>query len=104
MARLNAAEGMSARCLELAVLTAARTTEALTAEWSEFDLEAGTWTIPAKKMKAGELHVVHLSKRAREVVAGQLGVHRNLFPSFVKPQQPMSNMALVAALDRLGWS
>lgn len=103
MARLAQAEGVSARCLEFAVLTAARTSEALTAEWSEFDLEQGTWTIPAEKMKSSELHVVHLSKRARELVAGQTGLNRNyLFPSFVKPQHPMSNMALLATLDRLG--
>jgi integrase len=101
--QLRAAEGVSARCLEFAILTAARTSEALTAEWSEFDLEAGTWTIPAAKMKAAELHVVHLSPRARELVAMQTGLDGcYLFPSFVKPQSPMSNMALLATLDRLG--
>jgi integrase len=103
MAKLREAEGVSARCLEFAVLTAARTSEALTAQWSEFDLEAGTWTIPAAKMKADELHVVHLSKRARELVAGLVGLDQVLlFPSFVKPGKPMSNMALLATLDRLG--
>jgi integrase len=102
MVKLRQAEGVSARCLEFAVLTAARTSEALTAQWSEFDLEIGTWTIPAAKMKAGELHVVHLSKRARELVAGQLGLDQFLlFPSFVKPGKPMSNMALLATLDRM---
>jgi integrase len=103
MVSLRQAEGVSARALEFALLTAARTNEVLGAEWSEFDLEAGTWTISAEKMKAGELHLVHLSKRARELVAGQIGLHeRLLFPSFVKTGKPMSNMALLATLDRLG--
>lgn len=103
MRRLRQAEGASARCLEFAMLTASRTAEALTASWSEFDLEAGTWTIPAGKMKARETHIVHLSARAREVVTGQIGNDRALlFPSFVKHGQPMSNMALLATLDRLG--
>jgi integrase len=103
MQRLRSAEGVSARCLEFAVLTAARTSEALTAEWRELDLEAGTWTIPAEKMKASELHVVSLSTAARALVAAQIGRdQRYLFPSFVKPRSPMSNMALLATLDRLG--
>lgn len=38
MVKLRQAEEVSARCLEFAVLTAARTSEALTAQWSEFDL------------------------------------------------------------------
>ena len=102
MAQIRAAEGISARCLELALLTAARTSEALLAEWPEFDLEQGTWVVPAEKMKAGEAHVVHLSKRARELVAGQVGLDRRyLFPSPMKPGRPMSNMALLATLDRL---
>jgi integrase len=105
MAKVREAEGISARCLEFALLTAARTTEALTAEWSEFNMEEGIWIVPAGKMKAGEEHVVHLSKRARELVAGQVGVDRfgvYLFPSVMKPGRRMSNMALLAALDRLG--
>lgn len=103
MAKVRAADGISARCLEFALLTAARTTEALTAEWSEFDLTEGTWIIPAGKMKADEEHVVHLSKQARELIAGQIGLDQVfVFPSVMKPRQPMSNMALLTALDRLG--
>lgn len=103
MEMLRAEQGVSPRCLEFALLTAARTAEALTASWSEFDLDAGVWTVPAAKMKADEEHVVHLSKRAREVVAAQVGLDPvYLFPSFAKPGHPMSNMALLATLDRMG--
>src|SRR6266436_3911982 len=41
--------------------SAARTSEALTAQWTEFDRQARTWTIPAAKMKCRERHVVYLN-------------------------------------------
>ena len=103
MARLRAAQGIAARCLEFAVMTAARTSEALLAQWSEFNLEAGLWIVPAERMKGGEAHTVHLSPQAVEVVRGQIGLHtRYLFPSVMKQDAALSNMAMLAVLDRLG--
>jgi integrase len=46
--------------LEFAILTAARSGEVLGARWSEVDLEARVWTIPAGRMKAGREHRVPL--------------------------------------------
>jgi integrase len=69
--RLRGAMGNSPRCLEFAILTAARTSEALTAQWTEFDRQAQTWTIPAVKMKCRERHVVYLNDRALEILYGQ---------------------------------
>jgi integrase len=107
MLQLREAEGTAARCLELAVLTAARTTEALLAEWSEFDLDAATWIVPAERMKAKEAHTVHLSPRAVEILKGQLGQHADLaFPSPMLGRdgraRPLSNMAMLTVLDRMG--
>lgn len=68
-ARLRGHEGLAARCLELAMLTAARTGEALLAQWREFDLDAAVWTVPATKMKGGEEHVVY-PFRLNSVVLG----------------------------------
>lgn len=106
-ARLRADDGTSARCLELALLTAARTSEALLAEWPEVDLQAGVWTVPASRMKAKEAHTVYLSPRAVEVLQAQIGQDvRLVFPSPVttgsNDRKPLSNMALLAVLDRLG--
>jgi integrase len=56
MAKLRAAPGVSARCLEFVMLTAARSGEARAAEWSELDLDAAVWTVPATKMKAKRQH------------------------------------------------
>ena len=104
MAELRAAEGTAVRCLEFAALTASRTNEVLFAAWSEFDLEAGVWMIPGDRMKAGEPHTVYLSARAVEVVRGQLGQDvALLFPSPMLPGRPMSNMAMLTALGRLGY-
>lgn len=102
MAKLRAAEGTAARCLEFAVLCAARTSEVLGATWAEFDIEAGVWTVPADRMKADEEHVVFLSERALEVLKAQDGLHESLvFPSTALEGKPMSNMAMLAVLDRL---
>jgi integrase len=103
MARLRAAEGMAARCLEFAALTAARTGEVLFAEWCDVDMDAGIWLVPAAKMKGGMAHRVHLSKRALEILKGQHGQDpRWIFPSTLAPGKPQSNMAMLAALGRLG--
>ncbi|MDR7331982.1 phage integrase central domain-containing protein [Roseateles asaccharophilus] len=102
LAQLRDAQGTAARCLEFAVLCAARTSEALLATWSEFDLEAGVWTVPAERMKGEEEHVVFLSERAIAILQGQAGLHASLvFPSTVLEDKPMSNMAMLAVLDRL---
>jgi len=47
MSKLRKRDSISARALEFTILTAARTGEAIGAKWSEFDLDAGVWTIPA---------------------------------------------------------
>jgi integrase len=100
--RLGEARGTSPRCLEFTILTAARTSEALTAECAEFDRQARTWTIPAAKMKCHERHVVFLSGRALEILDGQEGLSRRfVFPSLAI-RTPMSNMALLMTLRRLG--
>ena len=50
------------------VLTAARSGEVRGAAWSEVDMEAATWTIPATRMKAGIEHVVPLTDAALQVL------------------------------------
>lgn len=64
MADLRQREGMAARALEFAILTAARSGEVRGATWDEIDLEGRCWTIPAERMKAGREHRVPLSDAA----------------------------------------
>ena len=101
--RLRAMAGVAPRCLEFTLLTAARTAEAIGLAWSELDLAAGVWTVPAGRMKGGEEHIVHLSDRAVEILAEQRGLHaRWVFPSPGGGDKPMSNGGMLALLRRIG--
>jgi len=64
MAHLREKNGFGAQALELLILTATRAGEVVAAEWTEFDLEKRTWTIPARRMKANKEHVIPLSPQA----------------------------------------
>ncbi len=55
-------------CVEMIALTAVRAGEARGACWDEIDLEAGVWTIPASRMKAGREFTVPLSTGALRVL------------------------------------
>lgn len=99
---LRRQEGIAARALEFALLTAARTGEVLGATWSEFDLDAGVWTVPAARMKGGERHVVYLTPRAVEIVRQMADIGgAYVFPSPLNPARPLSNMAMLTLLRRL---
>ena len=76
------------------------------AEWSEFDLEAKTWSIPAERMKMRRAHKKPLSDAAVEVLKElrTLTGHRDLvFPSYQSPRRPMSENTLNHALRRMGY-
>lgn len=64
MAALRPKEHLSAYCLRFTILTAARSMEARGALWAEIDLDAGTWTVPASRMKAKREHKVPLCDEA----------------------------------------
>ena len=68
MAALAEQEGVSALALRFAILTAARTGEVIGARWSEIDMQAAMWTVPAERMKAGREHRVPLSDGALDVL------------------------------------
>lgn len=53
---LHKREGVSARAIEFAILTACCSDEVRGARRYEIDLEAKLWTIPAERMKAGKKH------------------------------------------------
>lgn len=65
MKKLSALENSVGRdALKLTVFTAVRSNETRFAVWGEFDLDAGTWSIPGSRMKMKEPHVVPLSPPA----------------------------------------
>ena len=98
MERLGKKNSVSARALEFAILTAARTGEVIGAKWSEIDLKAGVWTVPAERMKGSKEHQVPLSKRAIAIL-GDLPREKAgyVFPG-AKAKAPLSNMAMLELL------
>ncbi|EHJ47085.1 integrase family protein [Solidesulfovibrio carbinoliphilus subsp. oakridgensis] len=95
--------------LRLAPLVFVRPGELRQAEWSEIDLDAADgprWSIPAEKMKMRRDHVVPLSKQAVDIITeiySLTGQDRYLFPCNRTKGRCMSNMALNAALRRMGY-
>jgi integrase len=102
--RLRSQDGVGARALEFAVLTAARSGEVRGATWSEVDLKAALWTIPATRMKPGREHRVPLSKPAIRLLRSLPG--DRLPEDYVFPgmRGPLSDMSLTAVLRRMGVS
>ena len=103
VAKLREAEGVSARALEFVILTAARSGEVLAARWSEIDLTAKVWTVPAARMKAGREHRIPLTKRAVAILATLATVRTgdHIFPG-AKRGKPLSVMALTMVMRRMG--
>lgn len=100
-AELKEQTGMGARALEFCILTAARSGEVRGATRSEVDLDAGTWTIPAARMKAEKEHRVPLSPKAVQLLKALPRIDDSdlLFPS--TKNTPLSDMTLTAVLRRM---
>jgi len=97
MGELRQIDGISASALEFTILTAARTGEAIGAQWSEIDFAAKTWTMPAERMKASKEHKVPLSERALAILKRLPREGRYVFPS-ARTGKPLSNMAMLELL------
>ena len=100
MAALRERAAVSARALEFLTLTASRSGEAIGAQWSEIDIDAATWTVPASRMKKGTEHIVPLSRRAIEILAVLPRVNDFLFPG-VRGGQPIGEDAMLVALREI---
>jgi integrase len=105
--RLHAREGVAALALEFLILTAGRSGEIRGARWSEIDLEAKVWTVPASRMKAAREHRVPLSKRAVELLEAvkPLATGEDASSCFVFPgpatTKPLSENAFGMLLKRM---
>jgi integrase len=104
MAELRSRDGTAARALEFAILTAGRTSEIIGAKRSEVDFEHTVWTVPADRMKGGREHRVPLAKAAAELLRGMAKVREGDFIFPGTGGKPLSNMALLAVLARMGRS
>ncbi|MGI8705069.1 MAG: tyrosine-type recombinase/integrase [Sphingomicrobium sp.] len=96
---------MGRLALEALVLTAARSGEIRGANWSEVDLDAATWTVPAERMKAGKTHVVPLSPAALDVFrrAAELRIGGSDYVFHgMKRGRPLSDMTLLKVVRDMG--
>jgi len=92
--------------IKLIALTFVRTSELIGATWSEFDLEAARWNIPADRMKMRTPHVVPLARQALEILdtlRELTGASDWLFPGDRNTTKPMSNNTILKALERMGY-
>ena len=100
--------------MRLMLLVFVRTSELIETPWSEIDLEKGEWIIPWQRMKRGKRKVNpdrrdHNTCLSRQALAVLRELHRLtgggrlLFPNMRDPNRPMSNMALLKAIERMGY-
>jgi len=97
--------GVAPLGVEFVIQTAARSGEVRGARWSEIDLEANLWTIPAERMKARRPHRVPLTERALAILREAaefraLDDDPLIFPG-TKRGSALSDMSLTAVLRRM---
>lgn len=110
-ALLRAIEGFQGQAvtvaaLKLMALLFPRPGELRAAEWTEFDLEAGVWAIPASRAKMRREHRVPLPRQAIAIIEGLkplTGHSPYLLPHISNPRRPLSENTLNAALRRMGY-
>jgi len=96
------------RAIKLSMLTFVRPGELRKARWEEIDFDEKEWRIPAERMKMKREHIVPLSRQAIVLLKEQKEETGNIntplvFPSQIKPRQPMSDGTVRIALQKLGF-
>jgi integrase len=93
---------VAARALEFTILNAVRTSETLHATWSEFDLDAKVWSIPASRTKTSTPLRIPLSDAALSILHEMRGLDSGwVFPA-PSLNSPLSVNAMRSVLIRMG--
>lgn len=92
-------------CLLLLAYTFVRPSEMRCAEWSEVDFDAMSWTIPAKRMKMNQDHIVPLSNQTASLFQEVRTLSPHPVYCFVLPfkDNPLSKTTLSLAMRRMGY-
>ena len=91
-------------CLRFIILTGVRSGEARGATWSEMELEAAEWRIPAERMKGGREHRVPLSRAAMATLEDVRSLHSPAdwcFPSPTRAGKHIQVSTLAQVLRRI---
>lgn len=96
------------RAVKLSLYTFCRPVEIRKARWEDIDFEENIWTIPAKFMKSRRDHIVPMSEQVIAVLKAQQEEVEYIksewvFPSQVRPRNPMSDGTVNKAIKRLGF-
>lgn len=100
-ARKCKSDPVTIAAMRLLILTGQREREVTDADWSEFDLDAGLWRIPAARTKKQRAHLVHLAPQAVAILrklrelTGETGF---AFKSPLRPKQAIYGRAVNNAL------
>jgi integrase len=92
--------------LKLAPYVFVRPGELRQCEWAKIDWDKREGHIPECKMKARQKHIVPLSRQALDIfmeIHPLTGRGPFAFPSVRSAERPLSNVALLAALRRMGY-
>lgn len=108
---MRAIEGFAGQTVTIAALKCMalmfpRPGELRMAEWGEFDLGAGVWTIPASRAKMRRENRTPMSHQAIAVIESLkplTGHSAFVFPHISNPRRPMSENTINAALRRMGY-
>ncbi len=94
-------------CLRFLILNAVRSSEARGVCWSEIDLDAQEWRIPASRTKTGVEHRVPLSDAAKALLLCAKSIADGsdlVFPSPIRAGKQMSDMTLTKVLRSTGFA
>ena len=98
---LGEREGMAARALQFACLTAARSGEVRGMVWDEVDLDAALWIVPAERMKAGREHREPLTKGAVKLLKALPRLERSPYVFYAPQGGMLSDMSVSAVMRRM---
>jgi integrase len=100
--QLRHRKAIAALLLEFIILTAARLGEARGTRWTEIDMAARVWIVPAARMKGGREHRVPLSARAAQILEAlaEAKLGDFVFPGN-RPDRPLSDTITDMLLRRM---
>ena len=98
---LRIRKAKSAIAMEFCILTACRTNEVLTMQWSELDFENRVWTIPPTRTKMSREHRVPLSDAAMELLLHQKLNSTSAFVFTGYSQKPLSVKSMILLLRKM---
>jgi integrase len=105
--KLRKHRGTAAVALEFTLFTVGRSGQTRWARWAEFNLDTGTWTIPAERMKMGREHRVPLNEPAlailREVEWLKRSEDEFVFPG-IKPGKPIGQHVMKTLMNYMGYN